>query len=116
MKIIIIRHGDPDYVHDSLTPRGDKEARLLAEIIGTYNIDAFYVSPLGRAQRTASFSLEKMGKTAETLDWLREFPPRIKRPDLPGELSSCAWDWRPTDWTKVPEFMGIPVATGLSLC
>ena len=37
MKIIIIRHGDPDYVHDSLTPRGDKEARLLAEIIGTYN-------------------------------------------------------------------------------
>ena len=104
MKIIIIRHGDPDYEHDSLTPRGDKEARLLAEIIGTYNIDAFYVSPLGRAQRTASFSLEKLGAQAETLDWLREFPPRIKRPDLKGSLSSCAWDWRPTDWMKVPEF------------
>ena len=104
MKIIIIRHGDPDYVHDSLTPRGDKEARLLAEIIGNYNIDAFYVSPLGRAQRTASFSLEKLGAKAETLDWLREFPPRIKRPDLSESLSSCAWDWRPADWTKVPEF------------
>lgn len=104
MKIIIIRHGDPDYVHDSLTPRGDKEAKLLAEIIDTYNIDAFYVSPLGRAQRTASFSLKKLGANAETLDWLREFPPRIKRPDLRGSMSSCAWDWLPTDWTKHPEF------------
>ena len=104
MKIIIIRHGDPDYIHDSLTPKGDREAMLLSEIIDRYNIDAFYVSPLGRAQRTASFSLEKLGKTAETLDWLREFPPRIKRPDLSGSLSSCAWDWRPADWTKVPEF------------
>ena len=104
MKIIIIRHGDPDYVHDSLTPKGDREAMLLSEIIDRYNIDAFYVSPLGRAQRTASFSLEKLGANAETLDWLREFPPRINRPDLRGRLRACAWDWLPADWTKIPEF------------
>lgn len=105
MRIIIIRHGDPDYINDSLTARGDMEAKLLASIIKSYNIDAFYVSPLGRAQRTASYSLEKLGANATTLDWLREFPPRIRRPDLPeGALSSCAWDWRPADWTKIPEF------------
>lgn len=104
MRIIIIRHGDPDYAHDSLTPRGDAEAKLLAQIIDTYKIDTFYVSPLGRAQRTAAFQLEKLGKTATTLDWLREFPPRIKRPELKGALSSCAWDWLPADWTKHPEF------------
>ena len=95
MRIIIIRHGDPDYEHDSLTPRGDTEAKLLAD-------DHFYVSPLGRAQRTASFSLEKLGKTATTLDWLKEFPPRILRPDGNGRRM-IAWDWRPADWTKIPE-------------
>jgi probable phosphoglycerate mutase len=102
LRIIIIRHGDPDYEHDSLTPRGDTEAKLLADIIDRYNIDHFYVSPLGRAQRTASFSLEKLGKTATTLDWLKEFPPRILRPDGNGRRM-IAWDWRPADWTKIPE-------------
>jgi probable phosphoglycerate mutase len=96
LRIIIIRHGDPDYEHDSLTPRGDTEAKLLADIIDRYNIDHFYVSPLGRAQRTASFSLEKLGKTATTLDWLKEFPPRILRPDGNGRRM-IAWDWRPAD-------------------
>ena len=30
MRIYIIRHGDPDYEHDTLTPRGEKEALALA--------------------------------------------------------------------------------------
>ena len=32
MRILMIRHGDPDYEHDSLTETGKKEAALLAEI------------------------------------------------------------------------------------
>ena len=103
MRIIIIRHGDPDYAHDSLTPRGDTEAKLLANIIDRYNIDYCYVSPLGRAQRTAKYSLDKLGMQAETCDWLQEFPPRILRPDS-GERRTVTWDWRPADWTRVPEF------------
>ena len=31
MRILMIRHGDPDYVHDSLTEKGKVEAALLAE-------------------------------------------------------------------------------------
>ena len=104
MKLLIIRHGDPDYTIDSLTEKGHREAELLSERIAPMDIAAYYVSPLGRAQATAGYTLKKCGRSAETLDWLREFPPRIKRPDLSGALSSCAWDWRPTDWTKVPEF------------
>ena len=30
MQFLIIRHGDPDYVHDSLTEKGFREAELLA--------------------------------------------------------------------------------------
>ena len=31
MKLIFIRHGEPDYSIDSLTEKGFREARLLAE-------------------------------------------------------------------------------------
>ena len=29
MKLLLIRHGDPDYTHDSLTEKGQREAELL---------------------------------------------------------------------------------------
>ena len=31
MKLLIIRHADPDYAVDSLTPEGRREAALLAD-------------------------------------------------------------------------------------
>ena len=31
MKLLIIRHGEPDYTADSLTEKGWREAELLAE-------------------------------------------------------------------------------------
>lgn len=30
MRLIFIRHGEPDYEHDSLTEKGWREAKLLA--------------------------------------------------------------------------------------
>lgn len=102
MKLIIIRHGDPDYSIDSLTPTGWEEAELLADRVSEMNVTAFYVSPLGRAQDTAAATLKKMGRTAETLDWLREFPARIVKAG--AERDSVAWDWLPEIWTKIPEF------------
>ena len=54
MRLIIIRHGDPDYSVDSLTEKGWREAELLAERIAKLDVKAFYVSPLGRAKDTAS--------------------------------------------------------------
>ena len=31
MRILLIRHGDPDYENDTLTVKGHREAALLAE-------------------------------------------------------------------------------------
>lgn len=73
MKILIIRHGDPDYSIDSLTEKGWKEAEYLSEKIAPLPIKAYYVSPLGRAKDTASCTLQKAGRTAEVCEWLREF-------------------------------------------
>lgn len=98
MKLLIVRHADPDYSIDSLTPTGWKEAELLAERLSKLDVKAFYVSPLGRAKDTASFTLKKLNREATECDWLREFTPRISRPDK--EADSITWDWLPSDWTK----------------
>lgn len=103
MKLLIIRHGDPDYSVDSLTQKGRIEAKLLAERISKLEIRDFYVSPLGRARDTAAYTLEKMGRHATQCEWLREFPVKIERPDREG-LSPVAWDWIPADWTADPRF------------
>ncbi|MGN0634160.1 MAG: histidine phosphatase family protein [Oscillospiraceae bacterium] len=101
MKILLIRHGDPDYTIDSLTEKGHKEAKLLAERIAPMDIAAYYMSPLGRAQKTAEYTLKKAGRTALVLDWAREFDTLI---DDGSGGRRIPWDWLPADWTKVPEY------------
>ena len=73
MKILIIRHGDPDYANGTVTEKGAVEAEALSNRLKKLDIKQFYCSPLGRAQDTAKPTLEKMGRTAITFDWLREF-------------------------------------------
>lgn len=103
MKLLIIRHGDPDYSIDSLTEKGWREAEFLAERLAKMRIDEFYTSPLGRAKDTASCTLKKLGRTAVECEWLKEFSPRIRRPDNKKERT-CAWDWLPEDWTGKENF------------
>ena len=102
MKLLFIRHGDPDYVVDGLTPTGRREAELLAGRIAPMEITEYFVSPLGRARETAQPTLEKAGRTATECDWLREFDIRVHRPDLGGGLSVVPWDWLPQDLAADP--------------
>lgn len=76
MRLIIVRHGDPNYEIDSLTEKGWREAEFLSVRMEkqlqkehTY----IYTSPLGRAKDTASLTLKKLGMTATEFKWLREF-------------------------------------------
>lgn len=71
MKLLIVRHGDPDYSIDSLTPKGWREAELLKDRLTKSDVAAFYCSPLGRAKDTAKATLDALGRTAEIFDWLR---------------------------------------------
>ena len=61
MRILFIRHGDPNYELDVLTEQGKKEAKALASIIRGLNVGSVFVSPLGRARETASYSLKELG-------------------------------------------------------
>ena len=116
MRIVFIRHGDPDYTNDTLTEKGRKEAALLAENIGYLELEdaEFYVSPLGRARDTAGYVLDKLGKSAVTMDWLQEFPAQVDVNGNPEFLkiypdtgkqgdkysSHIAWDMVPAYWTE----------------
>ena len=103
MRLIIIRHGDPDYEHDSLTEKGIKEATLLAKRLKGEKIDRAYASPLGRAALTAKIGLSKTSLTPTTLAWLREFDSTAIHEDQ----SDVTWDWLPSEWTKDPRFYSI---------
>lgn len=106
MRILIVRHCDPDYSIDSLTETGWKEAAALAKHIKYEKMDACYVSPLGRAQDTARTCLEPLGRTAEVCEWLREFRCPVKgRRGIAKEYGEYAWDWLPADWTARPGFL-----------
>lgn len=73
MNIYIVRHAEPDYSIDSLTEKGWREAALLGKRLEKITPAYYYVSPLGRAKDTASFTLRAVGASAEEMDWLREF-------------------------------------------
>ena len=103
MRILLIRHGEPDYAIDGLTEKGQREAALLAERLVQTQITECYVSPLGRAKDTAEPYLNQTDRTAQVCDWLQEFPVRIHRPDRPDQ-DSVAWDWLPQDWTARENF------------
>lgn len=81
MKLLIVRHGDPDYSIDSLTPKGWHEAELLKNRLTKLDVAAFYCSPLGRAKDTSKATLNALGRTAEIFDWLREFDGYVIDPE-----------------------------------
>lgn len=101
MRILIVRHGDPDYVNDTLTEKGKREAVLLAEKLKKEKIDYFYSSPLGRAKDTCMYVARAMGKEREVeiKPFLREFD-RKQAVVLPnGDEKELVWDLLPEFWT-----------------
>lgn len=103
MKLLLIRHGEPDYKKDSLTPRGWHEADLLADRLCRSPADAYYVSPLGRARDTARATLDRLHREAVVLPWLQEFRGTMLNPKT-GE-SGIIWDLMPQYWTRCPELL-----------
>ena len=102
MKLLIIRHGEPDYTIDSLTEKGRREAELLADRLCRERIDDFYVSPLGRARDTARPTLLRLGREAGVLPWLEEFRGTIIEPN--SGKRRIPWNLSPQYWTRQPEF------------
>ncbi|MCQ2610990.1 MAG: histidine phosphatase family protein [Treponema sp.] len=103
MRLIFIRHGDPDYEHDTITEKGKREADLLTKRTSKWkNITQIYVSPMGRAADTAKGTLQALNKQGITKDWLQEFKHNIDEPYNP-ELTTT-WDLYPEYYTDHRKF------------
>ena len=72
MLLFYIRHGDPIYDPDSLTPLGERQAEAVAKRLALYGIDEVYASTSNRAQLTAKPTCEILKKTPILLDFANE--------------------------------------------
>jgi broad specificity phosphatase PhoE len=95
MRIYLIRHADPDYPNNTITPAGHEEARALAQRLAREKIDRIYCSPLGRALHTMQYTADLIGLepaveewTAELSDCGIEVPPwgTLAMWNVPGEV------------------------------
>lgn len=72
MRILFIRHGEPDYKNDCLTATGRLQAQAAAKRLTCENISEIYSSPKGRAQETAAYTANALGLKTTILDFMRE--------------------------------------------
>lgn len=118
MRLLIVRHADPDYANNTITEKGHEEARALANRMVGVGLTRVYSSPLGRAQHTAAYTVEATGLEPVTLPWTAELAvDHIV--DLDGSRTA-AWNvagevvrgqGRQTsvaNWDELPELAGYP--------
>ena len=76
MRLIFVRHGEPDYTNDCLTENGRLQAKCTAARLESEPIRAIFSSPMGRAMETASFTAEKKGLPVTPLPFMHSCIPR----------------------------------------
>ena len=100
MKIVIIRHAEPDYENNTLTSKGFREAKILAKYYENEKLDYIYSSPLPRARYTAE-ALAGKNRIVREEKWLEEFWHPI---EIDGR-ERHNWDFLPSDIEKYPELV-----------
>ena len=88
MRIVLIRHGEPDYEKDCLTELGHEQAEIVANRLLKEGIEEIYSSPLGSAKQTAQHFSKASGiSNIQILDFIKEI--RFGRE---GELYDKKWN------------------------
>ncbi|MBO4650425.1 MAG: histidine phosphatase family protein [Clostridiales bacterium] len=109
MRLVIIRHGDPDYERNCLTELGKKQAKLMAQRLLKEDITEIWSSPYGRAVETAEAFSEVSGiKDIKILDFMKEI--RYGRLDAlyqdlnpwfgVDDMINEGWDIRDPKWRE----------------
>ncbi len=113
MRIVFVRHGEPDYANDCLTELGRRQAAAAADRLAGEGIGEIYASPCGRASETASYTAARLGLPVTTLDFMREITwggegvPCDGHPWTLGDmLLAEGFDFQGGDWRAHPYFAG----------
>ena len=72
MLLYVIRHGDPTYSPDALTPLGQRQAEAVGRRLAEHGLDRIYSSPLNRALQTAQPVAELLKLPVQIEDWTSE--------------------------------------------
>ncbi len=112
MRIVFVRHGEPDYENDCLTEKGRQQAMAVSKRLAREGISELYASPMGRAQETASYTASALGLDVVTLDFMHEISwggNGIPEDGHPWTLSDMMigednFDFYAHDWKKHPYF------------
>lgn len=72
MLLYVIRHGDPIYSPDSLTPKGQRQAEAVGRRLALHGLDQIFSSPLMRAQETAKPAAEILKLPIQIEEWSSE--------------------------------------------
>ena len=90
MLLFVIRHGDPIYNPDSLTPKGHLQANALAKRFAIHGRDKIYSSPVNRAKLTAQPTADILSKPVEIEEWTSE---SLAWQDFAVEFPNGRWGW-----------------------
>lgn len=72
MLFFYIRHGDPIYDPDQLTPLGHRQAEAVGKRLALFGVDKIFASSSTRAKQTAQPTCELLKKGLTELDWCNE--------------------------------------------
>ena len=114
MRIIFIRHGEPDYERDCLTETGKRQAMAAAKRLERERIIEIYSSPMGRAAETAAFTAERLNLPVQVLPFMHEISwggpgiPEVGHPWTVSDwmISQDDFDFYHADWRMHPCFRG----------
>lgn len=97
MLLYLIRHGDPIYNPDQLTPLGQRQAEAIAKRLSVHGVDKIFASTSTRAYQTAVPTSEICKKPITQLDWCNEAHAWDQLcVDLPGGGRTWAFRYPPT--------------------
>ena len=91
MILYYVRHGDPIYEPDSLTPLGQRQAEAVGRRLGTRGLNRIYASSSNRAILTATPASEITQKPIEILDWCNEQYTARSMMDIDPKTGTYTW-------------------------
>ena len=93
MLLFFVRHGDPTYHPDGLTPTGERQAEAIGRRLARFGLDRIYSSTAVRAQLTAKPAAELTRKEIVSLEWAHEnLAWKEMVLEFPDGKNWCFWD------------------------
>ena len=124
MRLLMVRHGHPNYELDCLTPLGHLQAEAAAERLRNEKIDVIFASTCGRAVETAEHTASRYGQSVTQLPFMQEvswsYSDKLNEPEahpwnLVDRMILEGKTLHNSNWRDIPPFQGNSICTNVDL-